>query len=182
MDFTNMYKDMKDDQGRFRTLSLFWEMRHQAGQHEPIFTTKDHDIEKDGKTYISLKKIYMSYDHIPEYEYDFALAVFGPSGWKHFNKLATSKGPVSDLIKEWREELDIKIKAEALRAMMIASKGDDAKGVQAAKYLADKGYTTKRGRPSKEEIARQTKIDAGAHKELEDDMKRLNLKVLQGTK
>ena len=61
---------------------------------------------------------------------------------------------------------------------MIASGDNDAKGVNAAKYLAEKGYLSKRGRPSKEEVERERKIQAGVSKELEGDMERLGLKVV----
>ena len=86
------------------------------------------------------------------------------------------------MIKGWRDELDIRIKASALKQMMLASKDNDAKGINAAKYLADKGYTKKAGRPSKEEIIRQTKIEAGANQELADDMNRIGLSVVNGRK
>ncbi len=58
----------------------------------------------------------------------------------------------------------------------------DAKGVNAAKYLAEKGYLPKRGRPSKEEVERERKIQAGVNKELESDMERIGLKVVNGGK
>jgi hypothetical protein len=56
--------------------------------------------------------------------------------------------------------------------------------MKAAKYLADKGYAVlnKRGRPSSEEVERELRVQAGASKELEDDMKRLGLSVVNGGK
>jgi hypothetical protein len=107
--------------------------------------------------------------------------VFG--SWDHWNKLANDTLPaIKDEIKSWREELDIKLKALGLKALIHASRDNDAKGVQASKYLAEKGYETKRGRPSKEEIERERKIQAGARKELETDMERIGLKIVNGEK
>jgi hypothetical protein len=85
-------------------------------------------------------------------------------------------------IKAWREELDIRIKANALKALIATARLDDSKGFNAAKYLADKGYSTltKRGRPSSEEVERELRVQAGASKELEEDMKRLGLSVVNG--
>ena len=83
----------KDDLGRYRTQSLFWELRHgvDTSKYPPVFTTKDEDIERDGVEYKSLKKIYMSYDHIPGFEYEFALEHLG--SWDHWNKLANDTIP-----------------------------------------------------------------------------------------
>ena len=107
------------------------------------------------------------------------LYVFG--SWEHWQKLSTSQG-LKDLVQEWRDELDIRIKAQSLKAMMLAARDNDAKGVNAAKYLAEKGYAQKRGRPSKEEVEREKKIQAGANKELADDMERIGLKIVEGGK
>lgn len=173
---------MKDDMGRYRTQSLFWELRHDNdNRYPPIFSLKSYDLVKPEGTYPSLKQIYMSYDHIPNFEYEFALDVF--NSWDHWVKLAHETIPaIKDEIKAWREELDIKIKAKTLKAMIIASMDNDAKGVNAAKYLAEKGYLAKRGRPSKEEVERERKIQAGVNKELETDMERIGLKVVNGGK
>lgn len=170
---------MKDRQGRYRTQSLFWETRSDEKGYIPLFTRKGYNHTVDGITYPSLKLIYLSYNHIPEYEYEFAMDVFG--SWDHWYLFANDSIFRKD-VKEWRQELDIKIKAEAIKAMLAASKGEDAKGVAAAKYLADKGYVQRRGRPSKEEIERERKISAGVSKDLETDMERLGLSVVNGSK
>ena len=167
--------------GRYRTLSLFIETAQDTDEAlDPIWTLKNYDHTKGDKIYPSLKRIYLSYNHIPGFEYDFAVETFG--AWEHWLKLCKSSKDIRVAIQAWREELDVRIKSKAMKQMMIASLDDDAKGVNAAKYLADKGYEPKRGRPSKEEVARQTKIDAGVNKDLEDDMSRLGLKVVQGSK
>lgn len=180
------FSELKDKQGRYRTLSLFWEygyinnQRAEEGGLKPLFTLKDQDIVKDGVTYPSLKKIYMTYEHVPGYEYEFAIDVF--NSWDHWNKLVNSTAFLRDTIKSWREELEIKIKAKAIKSVMAKSRMDDAQGFNAAKYLADKGYAPTRGRPSKEEIEREKRIAAGVSKDLEADMERLGLSVINGTK
>ena len=169
----------KDDVGRYRTQSLFWELRHGVDtvKYPPVFTTKDEDIERDSITYKSMKKIYMSYDHIPGFEYEFAMDVLG--SWDHWNKLANDTIPeLKNMIQGWRDELDIRLKAHGLKALIHASKDNDAKGVQASKYLVEKGYIQKRGRPSKEEMERELKVSTKAKKELNDDLERIGLKVV----
>ena len=169
----------KDDLGRYRTQSLFWELRHgvDTNKYPPVFTTKDEDIKRDGITYKSMKKIYMSYDHIPGYEYEFAMDVLG--SWDHWNKLANDTIPeLKNMIQGWRDELDVRLKALGLKALIHASRDNDAKGVQASKYLVEKGYIQKRGRPSKEEMERELKVSTKAKKELNDDLERIGLKVV----
>lgn len=163
-----------------RTTSLFWEVRRDRSDEadfQPLFTLKDHDHEVDGVTYYSLKSIYMSYDHIPGMEYEFALDVFG--SWDHWQKLL--KSSMRKEFQGWQEELNIKNKAEALRNLMRASRASDARGVAASKYLADQGYQktdSKRGRPSNEEVERQRKQEAAIRDTLAEDMDRLGIKVV----
>ena len=175
----NWHPIMIDDMGRFRTVSLFWEVRRDRSDEAdftPIFTLKVRDHTVGDTTYISLKQIYMSYDHIPGMEYEFALDVFG--SWDHWQKL--TKSSIRSEFKQWQEELRIKRKAEAIKAMITASRSDDSKGVAAAKYLADEGYTnTKRGRPSKDEITRTLKEEAGIQRDLASDMERLGIAVVK---
>ena len=175
----NTYKEhLLTSDGQFKTISLFWEFRQFSADHvEPIFTLKPHDIEKEGKVYPSLKQIYLTYDHVPGFEYEFATDIFG--SWDHWLKIVESK-MLKDYIQSWRDELDVRIKAQALKAMMHASRDNDAKGINAAKYLADKGYVSKRGRPSKAELERERKIQAGVRNDLESDMERIGLKVVNG--
>ena len=169
----------KDDIGHYRTQSLFWELRHGVDtiKYPPVYTTKDEDIERDGVEYKSLKKIYMSYDHIPGFEYEFALEHLG--SWDHWNKLANDTIPeLKNMIQSWRDELDIRLKAHGLKALIHASRDNDAKGVQASKYLVEKGYIQKRGRPSKEEVDRELKANTKLKKEFESDLERIGLKVV----
>ena len=170
-----MNKTYKDTMGRYRTQSLFWEMRDPS--MDPIWSTKDYDLVKGDKTYKSLKNIYMSYTHVPGFEYDFAMDLFG--SWDHWLKLCNDTTPaIKDMIKGWRDELDIRIKAKGIKSIMLHSLDDDPKGLQAAKYLVENGWTKKAGRPSKEAVLRETKIQAGITKDLEADMQRVGLKLV----
>jgi hypothetical protein len=123
----------------------------------------------------------MSYDHLPGYEYEFAIDTLG--SWDHWCKLANDTIPdIKDTIKAWRDELDIKHQALGMKALIHASKDNDAKAVNAAKYLVEKGYISKRGRPSKAEIEGEVRRSARSKKELNDDLERIGLKVINGEK
>ena len=69
--------------------------------------------------------------------------------WKHWKMILKSPYCKYDVF-EWREELEVLMRAEALRDIVVASKTE--KGFQAAKFLIEKGWESKRGRPSKAEV------------------------------
>ena len=172
---------MMDPAGRLRMKSLFWETRKfgEEARIPPLFTNKAKAYTVDGKTYPSLKEIYFTYDHIPGYEYDFAMEVFG--SWEYWVRLTNSS--ICDMFRGWREELAIKLKARAVHKLMTASLEASAVGVNAAKYLADEGYIPKKiGRVSKEEREKQARIASGVADTLSEDMERLGLKVVNGNK
>lgn len=166
-DHPEYHLPLKDKMGRWRTGSLFLETCIDG--FTPIFTLKEYNH----RDCYSLKLIYLTYDHVPNLEYEFALDVFG--SWEHFKKL--EKSVLRQSLKEWREELEIRNSARAIKQMMGVSRQSNAAGAAASKYIADKGYIVKRGRPSKEEIERQKKIDMGVEQELNDDMERLQLRI-----
>lgn len=160
--------ELKDAFGKWRTYSLFWE--HRQDGYEPLWVLKEES--KHGLP--SLKEIYMSYPHVPGYEYDFANNEIG--SWAHWQRLCRSG--IKQHIEEWRAELDVKLRAEALKSVIAVSKDETATNrLQASRYLADKGYAPVRGRPSKEEKAGLLKEEARIDRELEDDLERVGLKV-----
>lgn len=158
----------KDTGGKWLTLALFWEERHP--KYEPSFTLKDYDIERDGKQLPSLKHIYLSFEDPTEYS--FATEVLG--GWEHWQALCDSY-KLKPYIAKWRDELEIKLRSTAIRAMVNSAKVDGSKGLSAAKYLAEKGWEKKRGRPSKDEVEKERKIAAGVSKEIADDLARMGI-------
>ena len=173
-------KSFKDKMGRYRTQSLFWEMRDPS--MAPIWCMKDYDLVKGDKTYPSLKNLYMSWDHVPGFEYEFAMATLG--SWDHWLKLCNDTTPqIKDMIQGWRDELDIKLKAVGIKAIIASSSDNDAKGLQASKYLVEKGYAVKKaGRPSREDVERELKTDARAAKEQQADLERIGLTIINGDK
>lgn len=83
--------------------------------------------------------------------------------WPSFQKLH---------LDDWMEEIEIKIKSMAIRALIMQSQGDS--GASAAKFLVEaKHHEKKVGRPSKEIIERQLRIDTAAHKEVANDLERI---------
>lgn len=176
-----LHSKLKSTNGRRVLRSLFLETVHQEVAEldvvKPLFTLKEYNVEKDGVTLYSLKNIYFSYDHIPGYEYEFAKDVF--NSWEHWVMLTESSSGVSSAIASWREELTIKLQAKAFSSLFKTALFEGAKGTPAARFLAERGWEAKRGRPSKDEVTRERKIAAGVDKEVQDDLNRLGLTLVK---
>lgn len=163
----------KDEKNRWYTLSLFYEL---AGSEKKYakYTIYEVDREVDGKVYKSLTDAYVNTQHIPGYEYEFANEYFG--GWNHWLALQKAAKSVRDLIQEWRDELEIRLKAQAAKDIINCSISETgATRLNANKWLSDKGWLPQKGRPKKEDIQREAKIAAGVEKEIENDLARIRL-------
>lgn len=172
-DFEHFRENARDEQGRFRTQSLFLETNQVSDKYPPLFTLKDYNH----KGLPSLKLIYLSYDHVPGHEYQFAMDVFG--SWQHWQKLFESR--MRDTFLAWQEELEVKMAAKGYKSLALAAKNPE-KGIAAAKFLADRGWKQKRGRPSKEEVERERRVQAGIKNEFESDIERIGLSLVKGNK
>lgn len=167
----------KDNLGRWHVRSLFKETATASTRDEfiPPYTTNDDDIEYNGTKYKSLKKIYMSYPHVPGYEYEFSEEFLG--GWEHWERLVDSS--LRDMFKQWRAQLTIKQKAKSLKGIILQSLENTPTAFQAGKYLVEEGWIEKKGRPKKEDIERAAKVEAGVKEELADDLERIGLKLVK---
>ena len=77
-------------------------------------------------------------------------------------------------IEKWRFELELKLRAEGVQRVLKSarSKGNWL----AAKFLAEKGWEVRQaGRPSKEDVERETAIRANLANEFADDIVRLKV-------
>ena len=133
--------DMKDSMGRFLTQGLFLEFGYNVDHAQ--YTLDDEDKEYKGRLYPSIKKQFIEYADVGEY--DFANEFF--LGWQHWNRLCANK-QIAHHIDQWREELSMSLRGEGLRSM-IEQAGSNS--FQAAKFLIDKKWEVRSvGRPSKE--------------------------------
>lgn len=155
--------EMHDSLGRPLTQSLFLEIGYSPAA---LYTLKEFDHEYNGKLYPSIKRLYMEMEDPTEY--DFAKKYF--LGWKHWQRLCAN-AQVREHVDEWREELEYKMRSTATKKMIeLASAGS----YQATKWVADKGWGVKgAGRPSKEQIQREKKIDTQLENEYASDVVRL---------
>jgi hypothetical protein len=175
MDTDTMFRreQLVDHVNAYRTQSLFIETN--GTTRDPIMTLNDHDLELNGTVLYSLKKIYME-EADPE-EYRVAIRVFG--SWAHWERLLQNK-KIFRKIQEYRKELEVKIRSDAVRALISTAALDGAKGTSAAKYVAEKGWEKRKaGAPTKAEVKSELKVQADMDSELQEDMKRLNIKVIK---
>lgn len=151
------YEALKDSIGRYRTLSLFVEHKHD--KYPAPFTLKNTD---QGKA-ISMYRKYMEIGDPTEYGQ--AIALLG--NWEHW-VLLTNTSWFKPIVEKWREELRVKFESDRFREMQDVAENHPATpiGVQATKWLAErysKVDKPKRGRPSKAEK------QAALHQEKEED-------------
>lgn len=158
----------KDAGGRYLTQSLFLEF-----QYDPtfaVFTFDGMDKEYNGKKYISLRKLFLEEEDPTEYNF----AVKYLYDWEHWQRMNENKA-LRKHFDAWRDELEIKIRAGAIRA--IRDMTADGNNFQAMKFLADRGWDKRgAGRPSKEEKERRHNIETRLDEEFGADIVRLELK------
>lgn len=153
-----------DTSGRPLTQSLFLELGY---RDEAIYTLKDHDYEYKGRKLKSIRKVYL--ETADPTEYQFATENF--LSWDHWNRICANK-QIAAHINEWREELEVKLRSNAVRMNIAAAQ---AGNYQAAKWVADRGWATRAaGRPSKAEVAKNLKIESEIANEYGADVIRLN--------
>ena len=154
----------KNENGRYLTKALFFELTLPDSRQHAVFTLKEDDHEVDGVVYRSLKRLFLQYDDPTEYE--FAKNELG--GYKHWKELCSQK-EIAEHIEEWREERDVMLRSRGIRDLM-SQEGS----FQAAKYLADKGWEQRQaGRPTKAAVERETKQQAAMKVSVLEDYKRL---------
>jgi hypothetical protein len=78
-------------------------------------------------------------------------------------------------VEEWQEELEVKLRAEAIRTVVADSGSESRSSVSSAKWLSDKGWVEKRkaGAPSKKEKEREMKVQSKIKSELDEDYARI---------
>lgn len=162
-DFTPDRSLLKDTKGGYLTQMLFYETT--SDYNRAMYTLTDTDKVRNGRVYPSLRRLYLEMSDPTEYQ--FANKYLW--GWEHWQKIVANV-VLYDYIRLWRDELEVKLRAQGVRSMIdLAEKGN----FNAAKWVSDGHWTTKRGRPSKEEIERERKIVARVEREVDSDSDRV---------
>lgn len=156
-------EDMLDVMGRPLTQGLFLEIGYGEAA---VYSLKEIDHIHNGKVYPSLKRLYLLENDPTEYQFATKYLL----GWKHWQRLLENK-VLNNHFREWREELEVKLRSEAIIRTVEASKS----GTYAAtKYLADRGWDVRAaGRPTAEEKAKHLKIEEKINDEYSGDIIRM---------
>lgn len=161
----------------YQTKGLFYEttLPDERPEFGTSWTLKEKDLIVGDKTYKSMKRVYLDMEDVTEY--DFAMATL--NSYKHWERLVESP-IIRKHIDQWRKELNLKLKARAMKAIINAATVDEKSSFQAMKYLADNEYLdkkAKRGRPSKEEVSAELRREVEINKTFKDDAERIGLKL-----
>lgn len=161
----------------YQTKGLFYEttLPDERPEFGTSWTLKEKDLIVGDKIYRSMKRVYLDMEDVTEY--DFAMATLG--SYKHWERLVESP-IIRKHIDQWRKELNLKLKARAMKAIINAATVDEKSSFQAMKYLADNEYLdkkAKRGRPSKEEVSAELRREVEINKTFKDDAERIGLKL-----
>lgn len=161
------------------TLSMFVET--QVEGIAPEWTCKETSIEIDGKVYRSMKQRYIELSDPTEHA--FVQDVFD-GDWKLWHRVQNSSTlRVKGMdVNAWRIELEIKLRAKGIAAIITEIDTDGKSAFQAAKWLADAGWKLNKtnnskgaGRPKKDEAAQKRAIANAVANEIDDDARRLGL-------
>lgn len=159
---------MIDDKGAARTQSLFLETSY-ADPEYAQYTLKPRDHVYKGKTLPSIKRLFLEMEDPTEYM--FAQKYF--LDWDHWQQIKKNK-LIAQHMKGWQEELEIRCRALGVRSMFDLALDGEKPNYQAAQFLAKGGWSDRpAGRPSKEAVERETKIQARIKEEFGDDLMRL---------
>jgi hypothetical protein len=154
---------MYDSGGKPLTQSLFLEIGY---TEQAVYTLKEQDHYHNGNHYPSLKRLYLLCEDPTEYTFATTYLL----GWRHWQRLCENK-VLRKHIDEWRDELEVKLRSQGVREML---KSATAGNYQAAKFLADRGWINRgAGRPSKEDIEHEKKVQASISDEFSADVIRL---------
>lgn len=157
----------KDAKGRYITQGLFFEFAQNP--EYSVYTLDGEDKDNKGtravRPLISLKKRYLQMED--PFEYEFATTWL--YDWDHWQRICANK-VLRRHIDKWREELEIKIRAGGFQQILEkAVEGD----IQAIKYVSDRGWDKRVGRPSKEAQIKEQRVQERIEDEFEADIVRL---------
>lgn len=161
-------EQLQDTMGRPLTQSLFLELGY---SEYSVYTLKEQDYAYKGKNYPSLKRLYLKEEDVTEYEF----ATKHLLGWQHWKRLCENK-QIRKHIDEWREELELKIRSQAIRDMQGLCASENG-NFSAAKFLADRGWEKRApGRPSKIDKEKEDRLADRLSDEFTADIVRLKVK------
>lgn len=148
--------------------ALFIETAIMSERDKVLYTLKSEDHE----LYPSIRRLYLECNDPSEYSF----ASKYLDNWSHFKKLSVCTW-FKPILEELREELEMKVRSEALLEIRTVSSDNENKNHFAAnRFLLAGGWspkTDKRGRPSQESIRKEADKLFLAREDIDEDFTRL---------
>lgn len=166
------------DKSKFKNLSgahllkpIFFEL-DEGDRPWAQFTLKNYHHTVDGRQYLSLRRLYVELEDPTEYLF----AETYLDGWEHWKKLSGASF-FQSYLKDWREELEIRLRAKALLRIKKKAEEGTKDSLQADKTLLMGGWKTEEeksaGRPSKKKIQEEADKLMVQKTEYDNDFERL---------
>jgi hypothetical protein len=114
-------------------------------------------------------------------EYDAAIKLLG--SWPEWVQFKNNWSRFPLLIEEWKDEILIKLKSQAMKKIQALAASDDKQALQAAKFIVQEEHKklAGQGRPTKAAKDRAAKEIAKGAAETKEEEKRI-LRVMEGGK
>lgn len=168
--FGDVESPWKNSNGVWRTHSLFAEKVDGALREKAVYTLK----AEDWKGYPSLKRLYIELGDVTGY----LLSQQYLGGLEHLEALLDTSW-FEEAFSGWRRELEMKLRAEALVALIKMAKDPSHRSsVELQKFLLNKGWVlpeekAKGGRPKKADIRAAAIQIATINGEVDEDFERV---------
>jgi hypothetical protein len=142
----------------------FYLPKARRDKYPSAFTLKEFDY----KGLPSMRQLFLKYED--PVGYFFAKEVLG--SYEHWKVLCATPW-FKEHLDDWLMELEAQRLAEGIRKAGEIAQGDGAAALNASKYLAEKGWEPKKGRPRKVDVERETKKQASVASAVEEDFLRV---------
>lgn len=155
----------------FRTAALFRD--HPSKAHDPEYCLFYMGREFSDDQYIALKEVYMQIADPTEYQ--FAMAVFG--SMRHWNEISDLVW-TRDRVAEWRKELEIKLRSEAIMGIIDLVDDPETKETtkfQSLKWLAQSEFAEKETASTKKKKIKEAKVKDAVVDTISSDFERLGI-------
>ncbi len=161
----------KNNQGVHLLKPIFFEL-DEVGRPFAQYTLKNYDHTFEQREYKSLRRLYVELEDPTEYLF----AETYLDGWEHWKKLSNSSF-FQTYLKDWREELEIRLRAKALVRIKARAEANTKDSLQADKTLLTGGWKTEeektRGRPTKAKITEEADKLFKQRSEYDEDFERI---------
>lgn len=175
--------------GFLMSTSLFYELAKKAPKGDPsksIFSLEGRVKvnPETGKELMNARELFVSFEDVSGLQF----AKQYLESYDHFKKIDEST-TFKPYIKKWREEIEAVLHERSLRVvreLMSDPEVPQSTRLSAAKYIAGEGWktspagSTRRGRPSKEEVSKELKEAVKKKTQEESDAARIGLKLVKG--